>query len=510
MRYIGDWRWDSNIFCRKIPKKKGKMEKESVEKEMGTLLRSGRKLPERPLPVLPAKDTALRVSKAMGPMPLILERDEKEKDPELVVRPKVRDPLEPVVHVVTKVDDDRESSLIDFDDALSDDHYDDEDENLARVFSRARIEPVRTHIEDLVEKRAEEIVERKLREMTGVMGPGRYERAMAPQPYVELGMGDNVNMNANPFPQSGASSKVQGGSYMPKMKVPVYDGNSSWTDYLIQFELVAESNEWDEGTMARWLGTSLQGVARSVLGDLDKIARKSYKSIVAKLSQRFGPEDQKAMFMALLDSRVKKPDESLPSLAHEIRRLVKLSYPAAPHIVQEDLAMKHFLIAIPDPDLRMHIYKSNATTLDEAVRTAVQLEAFCDAEKHRVGMYKKAVREVSVGAKGQMLTKNMNDPNETEQGTDRLERIESALAYLLDKDGKQEMSYHKPSQGQKNRGNQERRSWQNRDKSQVTCYYCGKMGHYARTCPQAIARNHAPNTNQHHRQNGMRNQSSGN
>ena len=32
----------------------------------------------------------------------------------------------------------------------------------------------------------------------------------------------------------------------PKMKPPIYDGTTSWTDYLLQFELVAELNDWNE------------------------------------------------------------------------------------------------------------------------------------------------------------------------------------------------------------------------------------------------------------------------
>lgn len=80
---------------------------------------------------------------------------------------------------------------------------------------------------------------------------------------VSLGMGDNMNVNAS-------QSNLGRNSYQSaNLKPPTFDGTSSWTDYLIQFEMVSELNGWDQPTMAMCLGASLRRVAQSVLGDLD-------------------------------------------------------------------------------------------------------------------------------------------------------------------------------------------------------------------------------------------------
>ena len=52
-------------------------------------------------------------------------------------------------------------------------------------------------------------------------------------------------------------------------KVPSYDGSSSLHDYLIQFEMISELNQWSSEMKALQLATSLQGKARGVLCDIE-------------------------------------------------------------------------------------------------------------------------------------------------------------------------------------------------------------------------------------------------
>ena len=101
------------------------------------------------------------------------------------------------------------------------------------------------------------------------------------------------------------------------------------------------------------------------------------------------------MFEALLDTRTKRAEESLPELAHEVRKLVKLSYPDATQSMVETLAKKQFLLALPDPELRLQLLKDGVKTLDEAVRMAVQIEAYKDAEMYRKGGSKRSVKFVN-------------------------------------------------------------------------------------------------------------------
>ena len=71
------------------------------------------------------------------------------------------------------------------------------------------------------------------------------------------------------------------------MKPPTFDGSGSWTDYKIQFELLAELDSWEESTKAIHLAGSLRGPAQSVLGGLDDKRRRVYSALTAALGQRF-------------------------------------------------------------------------------------------------------------------------------------------------------------------------------------------------------------------------------
>ena len=54
----------------------------------------------------------------------------------------------------------------------------------------------------------------------------------------------------------------------PSIKVAEYDSKSSWKDYLVQFELAAQENDWNQHTKAIRLACSLRGSAQALLSDL--------------------------------------------------------------------------------------------------------------------------------------------------------------------------------------------------------------------------------------------------
>ncbi|KAJ8035954.1 hypothetical protein HOLleu_19791 [Holothuria leucospilota] len=68
----------------------------------------------------------------------------------------------------------------------------------------------------------------------------------------------------------------------------LYDGKTSWEDYLAQFEMVAELHRWSGGVKAMCLAASLRGDAQAILADLAAEKRRNYTDLVDALSSRFG------------------------------------------------------------------------------------------------------------------------------------------------------------------------------------------------------------------------------
>ena len=137
-----------------------------------------------------------------------------------------------------------------------------------------------------------------------------------------------------------------------------YNGKTSWDDYQVQFELIAELNGWNTSTMAIYLAASLSGCAQTVLTDLDANSRRNYKALRDALSLRFGNAGKMELFRSQLKSRIRGKDESLPELAQVIQRLVRQAYPEASLSVWEVLAKDHFVDAIADADIRWKVLKN--------------------------------------------------------------------------------------------------------------------------------------------------------
>ena len=141
-----------------------------------------------------------------------------------------------------------------------------------------------------------------------------------------------------------------------KFKPATYDGTGSWLDYKSQFEMVSIVNDWNDTQKGLYLAVSLRGQAQAVLGDLPSDMKSNYKTLLNALEERFAPPSQ-------------------------TRRLANLAYPAAPCDVCETLAKEQFIDGLVDSDMRLRIKQSRPKTLNDAVKLAVELEAFNRAEK---------------------------------------------------------------------------------------------------------------------------------
>ena len=91
-------------------------------------------------------------------------------------------------------------------------------------------------------------------------------------------------------------------SNRPK-KVAKFDGKSNWGDYLVQFNIAAKLNNWDDTQKAMELATSLSGNARGVLADLSANKELDFEALTNKLTQRYEPGGQLGVYQSQLHSR---------------------------------------------------------------------------------------------------------------------------------------------------------------------------------------------------------------
>ncbi|KAF6216399.1 hypothetical protein GE061_000741 [Apolygus lucorum] len=168
-----------------------------------------------------------------------------------------------------------------------------------------------------------------------------------------------------------------GGLSQPnKLKPGRYDGNTEWESYHRQFELIAEHNGWNNFSKAAALSSVLSGTALEILTEVEN--PQSYLALTEALKKRFGIRHQAQRNLTLLYARVQQPKEDLQAYHQAIKSLARRAWPAeARGGAIEDVVLFHFMRGIRDPGLRDKMMSAGARTMEEALDSALRLEAVC-------------------------------------------------------------------------------------------------------------------------------------
>ena len=255
------------------------------------------------------------------------------------------------------------------------------------------------------------------------------------------------------------------GDHRSGAKVPLFDGKCAWQDFEAQFDLISEMNGWSPRMRGMQLASALRGEALTVLGDLDEYMRRDYDALVAALNCRFGSQNQSELYRAQLKNRARQKDEGLPQLAQSIKRLAKMAYPNASFELRDTLARDHFIDALVDSDIRWGVYQSRPLSLDDAVKTAMEYEAFRLAESQRSS--KKSVRVVSGSVEEETMGAK-SEPNWDQVISKMVSAIESGFQSL-------KVDMKTKSDKESGRVNEQ-------NKRPVRCYNCNELGHMAKKC----------------------------
>ena len=199
-------------------------------------------------------------------------------------------------------------------------------------------------------------------------------------------------------------------------------------------------------------------------GDLGR----NYGELIKALEDRFALANQTELYRVQLRERRQKATETLPELGQTIRWLTHFAYPTAPIDVRETLAKEQFIDALVDADMRLRIKQARPQTLNDAIRLAVELEAFIKSDTKRVEKMSHL-----------RVVKSNALPDRSSFNNDELVRTLRELQSSV----KELQSDVKQLKNTPQSRNIEAPRKQRDTPKTIKCYNCHKEGHISRQCP---------------------------
>ncbi|KAK3576213.1 hypothetical protein CHS0354_002813 [Potamilus streckersoni] len=109
------------------------------------------------------------------------------------------------------------------------------------------------------------------------------------------------------------------------MKPDHFSGDEDWDEYISHFESCAKLGRWSLEEKVLKLAACLRGAARTYYVSLLTTKKSSYSMLIKKLQQRFGNSQPQSKWLALLESRARKSDESIVALGGDLRQSARLA-----------------------------------------------------------------------------------------------------------------------------------------------------------------------------------------
>src|SRR6218665_637613 len=163
------------------------------------------------------------------------------------------------------------------------------------------------------------------------------------------------------------------------IKLESYSGQTPLLPFLRRFEVCSRQNQWSSSDRLNHLLCSLKDGASQLIWESGADEIQSAEDLIERLQNRYGTQDQQALFRVQLSARRQRPGEDLAALFADIQRLMALAYPGK-SVHSETIAIQAYLGAIDDRELALKVSEREPAQLQEAYKLSLRLQAYKQAE----------------------------------------------------------------------------------------------------------------------------------
>ena len=109
-----------------------------------------------------------------------------------------------------------------------------------------------------------------------------------------------------------------------------------------------------------------------MLADLRQDQTTNFHVLTSALAARFEPVQQSELHCVTLKTRLRRENETLPELAQDVNRLIRLAYSSASVDLREQLAKNYFIDGLNDHELEWAVLHWKPRSVDATLKLALE------------------------------------------------------------------------------------------------------------------------------------------
>ncbi|VDI32869.1 Hypothetical predicted protein [Mytilus galloprovincialis] len=266
-----------------------------------------------------------------------------------------------------------------------------------------------------------------------------------------------------------------------KSRLPFFNGKGDWKTFMVQFQIIAERNNWSPRQQTEEILLVLKDEALTFATELAPEVRTSFMLFNSEMERRFGNNNFPETYRRELQTIKKQYKESIHEYAARIEGMVRKAYPGMDKQLFNNISIEYMLSGLPDQSLAYDVLTKRPKTMEETINL-VTWHLTC-----KNGMKGKTqIRQVETMEEEEDY--DYEDLNCRKAGPQRFVTEERLNQFGRDMKESMTRDIIKAvgeivEEKLMNLTTEKRAVSEKQQKPNSKCYSCNQAGHYSRDCP---------------------------